>query len=679
MTNPVRDLYEKLGPPTSGLAPARSRFHQFYDDWIVDCPLATKPSGFVHAVIFSQACLEGYVPPARPESSLDAMRLALAALADEGQVFACLSAAIAAGLFDSTSKGKAIVDYRNKISAATHRALKGTGARAVLQAVAANEVLTDDNDFWTDLGNLLPAIILARRRLCRIEVRDQQNKKRNGTGFLIGPSTILTNLHVVKDVPNPLNKPKSLKILFDFSETTGLKNANSSTYDVEPDWCIAKGSLGNESDNNGPDYWYDNATLRDAWMERVKASLDYALIRISGTPGLQRGWYDLSKKPLLDAVGVWAMHHPSQQGHIITRGTIPIGLDDDTHRIFHTASTAGGSSGGLLLDQDGQPLGLHYLGLESGVDPDPTSADQVNKRINVAIALPHIARAIDTPEGTLASLAQTGKIRPFRGCLDGRWPVFGRNNFLDALQMLWTGEKHIMRINVVGSNPPLRKPGKSFSAEIVAGLFSGPEHHHIMFRAGDIKVDALRVAQDALRTFAEDLVPDLPDAADTTSPAYIRRLVGAFGQALRDRLPNHTVWIVLDDLDRHDLSDASGREFLATLYNQIRHMPNLRILLIGLPENISISGMEDDDVIYSPIDATNIENLREHLIDWIKERGGRDATITDSGYELISKMLTSFAGTDAPLERLSDFVANHVTDVADEMFGTAVDQGEGNP
>jgi trypsin-like peptidase len=680
MTDPVAELYVKLAAPARDLIPARNRFHRFYDDWIADCALPGKPAGFVHAVVSAQARLGAIDPAPRPEDSSDAMRLALAALADEGQAFACFSAAIAAGLFDSTANGTPIARHRKILSTGVHKALSGPGAHAVLQAVATNEILTDDNDFWTDLGNLLPAITLARRRLCRVISRDQRNKKRNGTGFLIGPSTILTNLHVAEGIATPLTRPKDLRVQFDYSETTGLKRAESSSYNVLPDWCIAKGSLGDDS-HKGPsdDFWWDNVDTRDTWLEHVETTLDYALIRIDGTPGLQRGWYDLSVDRAQDAVGVWVMHHPAQQGHTITRGPIPIGLDDDPHRIFHTASTAKGSSGGLVLDQDGVPLGLHYLGLESGSSPDPDADDQVNQRINVAIALPHIARAIDDPPGTLASLAETGQIRPFRGCLDGRRPVFGRTRFLDDLQALWTGDRHIMRINVPDRDPPLRKPGKSFSAKIVAGIFSGPEHHHILFRAGDIKVDALRVAQDALRTFAEDLVPDLPSAADTTSPAYIRRLVGFFGRALRERLRNHTVWIVLDDLDRHDLSDASGREFLATLYNQIDQMPNLRILLIGLPEDISISGMQDGDVIASPIGAEDLEKLRERLIDWLKERGGRDVAITDVGYALIARMLTSFAGTDAPLEQLSDFVTNHVAAAADEVFGTALQQGQDSP
>jgi hypothetical protein len=236
----------------------------------------------------------------------------------------------------------------------------------------------------------------------------------------------------------------------------------------------------------------------------------------------------------------------------------------------------------------------------------------------------------------------------------------------------------MLMVHVESRDPPLIRPGKSFSAEIVQALFRPPEHHHIVFRAGDIKVDAYQVAVDTVKTFAADQIDRLPTKPDTTSPAYVRRLVGAVAQIISERLSNKLVWITLDDLEKHDLSDASGREFLATLYSQIKRMPNLRILLVGLPEGTTIGGMDESDVARSFITARDLDRLDQQLTDWLKMRGGRDANITDEAYSFLAAIMTSVAGTQAPLEALASFVAEHVTGAADTLFGKATERPAGD-
>lgn len=669
----IADLYERLREPTSGVAPSRARFRRFYDTWLTECRLTDGPENFVHAVVMGADACAASDPAPQPAESGDAMRLTLAALGDPLEVVACFNGALAAGLITGSGGAKATEEARAGIEKAMSDLLDTPVdvARAVLHR-ASRHALTSDTEVWTDPGHLLPAILKARRRLCRIISIDDAGDPVSGTGFLIGPGTVLTNWHVVSHMTHPLpeNRRRWLQAQFDFSETTGLEDAESSLFQVTANWLVAKGEEGVLEPPGAADYWWDSRGKRSDWLDSVKDKLDFAVIRLDGLPGLQRGWYTLPEKRDLPGA-VWAVHHPSENGQTLTRGTELLGAGEQKpHRFFHDASTVQGSSGGLLLDELGEVAGLHYMGLTA--KNKPSARGERNKAVNVAITLTAIQNRLEA-SGKLPEIATADVLRPFRGCLDGRLPVFGRKAFLDDLKTLFDGEKQVMRVEVEESDPPLRRPGKSFSAEILRALFRGPEHHHILFRASDMEVDAYDMAANTLASFAEDLVPTLPARPDTTTPAYVRRLVGALAQAIRERLPNQTVWVVLDDLDRSDLSNASGREFLATIYHQIQQMPNVRVLLIGLPPTVSISGLPTETVIHSVIGGADFADLKPRVVEWMNERGARDSSVpvTDESLHFLAGILTSHAGDDVPLENLARFVADHVSGVADEFFGKA--------
>lgn len=675
MTISAPELYEKLKDPTQGLHPSRRRFAAFYDDWLADRRSQNAPAGFIHAVVSAHAACGARAHPPDPAGpdpadNGDAMRLAVAALADKTDAFACLSAALGAGLFDANAKPLTAAAFQQKTARKLLETLQEDGPRAILQATATPHAITNDREFWTDLGHLLPAIMFARRRLCLIEAQNDIGGPTVGSGFLVGPSIVLTNLHVVNHLDRTIGAyDKDLLIVkFDYSETTSLKNDAASEYTVLDDWMYAEGALGDElRAETGQDYWWNTDSERKRFMADVAETPDFALIRLDGSPGLQRGWYDIAKASRREPTGVWALHHPLANDQTISRGYVPLNSGRGAARLFHSASTAIGSSGGLLLNQSGEPTALHYLGLEVTQKVD----GKENSQINLAIPLHHIAERL-RKLNLLESLETPHQIGPFKSCIDGRRPVFGRKAFLRHLNDLWTGEIRIMRIFVSETTRPMIKPGKSFSAEIIRSIFSGPEHHHILFRAGDVKVDAYRVAQDAVRSFAEDLVADIPERPVTTSPAYVRELVEFFATAIQDRLANKHVWITLDDLDRHDLSDASGREFLAALYGQVAHLPNLRIVLIGLNDTVTIAGMTQRDYISSAITSAELDNLNRDLAIWLQERGFNNYGITPPISELFAEVLISLAGDAPTLMDVAGVVTDHVADIADARLGAAV-------
>ncbi len=668
----VTDLARRLMPLGRGVVFPRHQLRAFYDSWLIARGVSDGPANFVHAVIQAAdlTSAQPTPPPPNPARDGDALVLALAALGAPGLAVECFGAAVAAGLFDVKGSATDIGKARGALTKRAADLLGDNTARAVLQA-SDLQALVDPGAFWTDPGNLLPAVLLGRRRMCRIETVDANLKPKTGSGFLIGPSAVLTNFHVVNDLPDKITKKNQLRVRFDYSDTTGLKDAAGSTFDVLSDWCMAKSDTGSV-DVDG-DFWWHDTAKRDGWLAANAGNLDYAVIRLDGAPGLQRGWYNHDDPPTAVPGGLIVLHHPGTEGHTATLGGVILTAEGD-NRIFHRAATANGSSGGLALNEMGQPTGLHYLGIST--DAAIPAGKKFLTAINVAISLRAIAEDLKQ-KNLLATIAAAPGISPYRGCIDGHRPVFGRADLMKGLERVWRGQPQMMAVHVEAINPALNRPGKSFTIDIVQGLFRPPEHHHIIFRAGDIKVDAYRMACDTVATFAPDLVDTLPKAPDTTTPAYVRKLVTALGHAIRDRLNNRLVWIMLDDLDRHDLSDASGREFLATLYNQIDQLPNLRIILIGLQPNMPISGLVETKVLRSFISTADMTDFKSQFTVWLKARGARDLAIDDTSFTLIEEIIASYAGTDEPLQRMAQFVTDHVANAADLLLGPALPQQVG--
>ncbi len=692
-------LMRKLLRLTARLAVSRQTFAAFYDNWLAEASPPKAPAGFLHAVVKTWAAVRHALPPLDPAKDSDALALALAALDDPDRILECVGAAVGLSMFDETYSGSApdvarpkvmglaldAMEHKYRLPGGRHPEPKPvqTAAaqppRAQLHAAGFHR-MTSTETIWTDPGDLLPALLLARRRICIIYTRDEnENIKHTGTGFLIGPSAVLTNWHVVEDMAAQtiLADPSQIEVRFDYSPTTGLETNDASAHSPPADkpWCVASSVYGPIQPDAAAPYWWTDKAARDGWRDSVKNTLDYAVIRLATAPGLQRGWYDLTKvNDGSQNRGCWVLHHPSSLGHTVTEGQIYY-PKKNAARIFHSASTVRGSSGGLALNAEGTPIGLHHLGLgddpHGGQTPAPTVPANI---INCAVSLSFIAQDLQAKH-TLDTISQSTDVLPFRGCLDGVRPVFGRKALFRDLKELFEGTRPVMRVHVSESVADITQPGKSFTIELIQNLFRPPDHHHIVLKAAELHVDALRQSETVLESFAPDLLAGLPREPDTTTPAYVARLVNYLGTAIRDRLGNKTVWLMIDDLDNHELSDASGREFLATLYSQVGLLPNLRIVLIGLRPDVSIGGLDPASVIENAIAPGDLTDVGQLFADWLKERGGRDVAMDDKTLSLLSKTVASYAGTQSPMPKVAEFISTYMQDVVEELFGAAAQDG----
>jgi hypothetical protein len=237
------------------------------------------------------------------------------------------------------------------------------------------------------LVDLMKHLGEAQARVCQIRIHG----KAFGTGFLIGPSAVMTNHHVVEDVLSGKVEPEKVALHFDVHG-----NSDGSVFRLADDWMI---------DASPP---ADFERYTDTGPAPDEDHLDYAILRVEGSPG---------KKPIGDAptqtapprgcfllpggdVGLTAsdalyiVQHP--QGRSMEIALEMDGgatFNKERTRMAHRVNTEGGSSGSPVFTLDGKLVALHHSG-----------ASSVIKAVNGAIPIDTIRASLER-RGKLAELS----------------------------------------------------------------------------------------------------------------------------------------------------------------------------------------------------------------------------------------------------------------------------------
>ena len=233
------------------------------------------------------------------------------------------------------------------------------GKSALADATAHLERLVDPARGFTDAGSYVARMQEFLVQVCAVELGEK-----SGTGFLIGPETVLTNYHVVKDAIEGSFKPADIRVRFDYRKLRdGL--TTSAGIEVEPasDWLVDY-----EPYSTVDSEPYDEQDLPE------ENELDYAVIRtmekvgLAPPPGpldIPRGWiepighvYDF---PLDSFIRV--IQHPCHD---------PLKLDDvddavvrvngNGTRVHYRTNTMPGSSGSPVLNGNLDLVALHHSG-----------------------------------------------------------------------------------------------------------------------------------------------------------------------------------------------------------------------------------------------------------------------------------------------------------------------------
>jgi hypothetical protein len=203
-------------------------------------------------------------------------------------------------------------------------------------------------------------------RVCRIEYPPGDAQ---GTGFLVGPSMVLTNFHVVEPfIENGRAGDASpVAIRFDHKVADdGVAVSAGTVHKLAKDWLADFSPYGQEELSDEPS------------AEPELDELDYALLRVDGTPGeepvggptsdpnpVPRKWievpagpYDFAAQPAL-----YIVQHPDRlpmQVALDTEGVI--GLNGNGTRVRYTTTTEPGSSGSPCFGPDWQWVAVHHGG-----------------------------------------------------------------------------------------------------------------------------------------------------------------------------------------------------------------------------------------------------------------------------------------------------------------------------
>ena len=480
----------------------------------------------------------------------------------------------------------------------------------------------------------------ARARLCKIEVaKDGKPDAVTGTGFLVGPSTVLTSFHVVADlVDEHTRAPKAgserqLRVRFDHA--TGRRD--TADYKVPESWLVAWRPPHDDeiaTTNGIPEL------VSPAGDVDLRGFLDFAVIVVVGSPGSERGYYDLARAVEPVDGKIYLFQHPMGLQQRITDGRFK-GFRDapGKERIDHTANAEKGSSGGLLLDGNYELVGLHQ-----GAHGEPV----VNTGIS-AIAIR------DEVLAQKANLLDSKYVQAFR-VADNSRPILGRSKCQEWVRRT---SKPLVRVK-----PPIGSKGVSFTQEIMQACLPGDEHVIRCVRVLDLDSDAMKTATTLLTKLGVDATGLPTEAnANTTRGAWHQQLAADFGARVEEAHRGRIVWLVIDDLQKKErpIPDGSVRDFLSELYKQSSTLKNLRIVLLGMTDLPSgfPTGFADDEDIAPPQLADIVSYVRLRLTE-----GGIDHSAAE--VERLARLIEVSGGAD--ITSLSDYVAEKVDRVLNEAI-----------
>jgi V8-like Glu-specific endopeptidase len=523
-------------------------------------------------------------------------------------------------------------------------------------------------------------------RICRVLAQLSSGDIEIGTGFLIGPSCVLTNWHVVEKLTRPqLAVPERLWVEFDFLQGKPTGPQSQSQFAAAADWLVAHSTTGATQPANAEtgrtrntmtgeieaDWWMDQS-CREAWCDTLSNTLDYAVIRLQGNPGARRAHFDLwaPQTNVAMTADCMVVHHPNGIGQSVNVGIVRTELTHAT-RMFHTASTQRGSSGAMLFELGtGLPIGLHYLGLGPEAKPNDPPFNAPQQVINVAISLNAIAADLQNNNHDRV-IQEPSELMLNNGCLATGDPVFARSDLMSKLTgMKPGGAQQIMWIEVPYQNgSPAVDYGRSYSIQIVKSLFPAPTHVHIQLEAAAIPPDAATLfSQMAERIVVDPAMRPVPPR-ETSAEAYDKVLFDAFADLISRHLPRGLIWLMIDDLDVHDLPDTEARHFLDRLYAQVKTIPKLRIILVGL--KIQLQVIPEELMAHSSIDICNLDGLSEHLRKWLDERSAAAGPLGEKARNLVASLaLTNIAEPNA-LRNLHSFTKYRIEPVLRRHFESA--------
>lgn len=459
--------------------------------------------------------------------------------------------------------------------------------------------------------------LAAMRRSCFIltQEMDETGKWRDrenlGSGFLVGPHLVMTNHHVIKSLLGPdgmpLKEGPRLAFRFDYhhDQREIVPHVTYRAQTKAPGWLL-----------------HAQKSLPDGQVEtsaNLAAHLDFAIVRLEGRPGDQRGYYAFDELPQVPIPGrpveVWQF--PEGQPISAVPGTcLPapdrLNFEDPARapRIYHDVNTLGGSSGSLILDAKKTPVALH----DAGFRPEAAGDERRNRGIPLRFILDD---ALSFLREELKNVRQKTGWHPVRNT-----PILGRNALQDHIFAALTGKAKIITVLTQKADDLSRVPriGRSYTLDILESCVPQNDNHIIPLQASIVDPDAFLTAARIVEAIMPAMMADLPDPSDeTTTDADINGpLVRATISALKAASGNKRVWLLIDDLDKHEIGTQwPSSNYLIALYRRMANEPRMRVVLAGLPKRLV--GLSDPQMTQVILEETlTAAPGKQDCINWLQ-------------------------------------------------------------
>jgi len=201
---------------------------------------------------------------------------------------------------------------------------------------------------------------MAERRVCQISIFDGYSYHGIGTGFLIGPKSVLTAYHVLDDVFDGIRNPEDIFCVFDIlgPAFVHLQKPHRLNAKAWPPKDFSKKERGTEGLLRTPsDDEFDFVIIE------LETDACEDVIEDAGSE-VYRGFVNLKERQA--AVPNQTANILSFPGktQVILESTGPFLKTKIDRRIQYLANANPGSSGGLVLNGHGLPVGYHSAGVE---------------------------------------------------------------------------------------------------------------------------------------------------------------------------------------------------------------------------------------------------------------------------------------------------------------------------
>ncbi|MBY5735473.1 hypothetical protein HFO26_35435 [Rhizobium leguminosarum] len=546
------------------------------------------------------------------------------------------------------------------------------GARSDAQITF--EAIVNNRERFRDPDEVNAGLMRAQRCTCRVVVR-QSTSRVTGTGFLIGPRLVLTNWHIVQSLLEPLSPQDATVAKLAPAEAWRAKAGSAAALSVEFDFTARAAQAGSvtripastnwfvaASSAQGSEHVQDENTGQ-SWPNDVadfEPFDDFAILEIAEPAGLDRRFYDIiEEEPPLPRGNMVLLHHPGEYSMRLSYGSFDVGPEfagllggkrpRTTARILHDANSIGGSSGGPCLNLDMHPVALHQAGIEFGGDSDvmDENGNPLPKSvINIAIPLRRVRQ-----KAGAAIQARMGELRALRPILLNGDPLIGRGELQEAIAEACVGKVKILivRADIASDGRPFRGVGKSFSRKILKEHLDPSQHELVEISAASLMQNAFRTAGAILDVVGMGLSATLTPVDDKILPAdrqsteindIVVRVAAELRASLVKAAGNRTLWIVIDDLEKHSLPDTSTRALLDRLYADVSAEPSLRLVLLGLAD-IDLPSLQGIKAKRLDKPLTHLDSDRVAL--WVGHRVDGRFALPDVARECLAGVVASVA------------------------------------